>query len=143
MVVVCIAVNDALSQAVPRWFDPFAIQRQKIFHKHTPLRIGDLLQMLANPGCARRIPFQLALRRGMREIAERGVHLAQKSSQVGQQSRRVRICVRKSLSRNKVQHPNQTCCTGGVRAPCHEGATSISLYPRGAGRTGGGWWVWV
>ena len=74
-----------------------------------------MLQIAANPTGAREVPFQFAMCGGMREIRERGIQLAKKSSQAAQQLRGVRIYFGEDRSRNISEEPDEAFRSIGER----------------------------
>src|SRR5579859_7582911 len=79
VVIIRVAINDALAKAGKFWRDVCFEQSQKSLRQHPPGQRLDVAQIIANPHGARSVPFQLTLRTWMREAGEPTAQLPQKA----------------------------------------------------------------
>ena len=86
----------------------FALRPGEQAFDQPPARfVFDVPEVLANPAGAARIPFQVALRRGMGEPGQRGVHGAEQRAEAAQQFRRVRAHARQHPPGHPRQQPHE------------------------------------
>ena len=108
VVVVRIAVNHPAPQAQQIGNHFRFIQRQKLFHQRAPFRISNVPDILLDPTGTRRIPFQFAMRSGMRKRLQRRIHLAKKPAKIAKQLRRMRTDFRKNFSVHEAEQPDES-----------------------------------
>src|SRR5258708_37244949 len=112
-----IAVNHAASQAWQDMNDFRFIQRKKCFHQRAPLRSADILDIVLDPTGARRIPFQFAMRSGVRKRLQRRVHLAKKPAEIAKKLRRMRPNFGENRSTYKRKKPDEARRAVSCRTP--------------------------
>ena len=116
VVIVGVAVDDAVAQRRQRGEHFRFIRTEKSLDEHAPLGTLDVLEIVANPAGLREIPFQFAMRSGMRKIGQRSVHLAEKFAEAAQQIRSVRIYFGEDGSVNKREQPEEALRSVGERS---------------------------